>query len=212
MKKHYTLYNIGKLLILSCVLLLGGTEVAMGQQIRPQDGKKFPQENVPTLVDTIYIDGGEQRTLIIPNDRDYYYIRWYRKGGNGSTIDKLSINQGSSLDKTSSGDASFFWLNGIGGNRKEAFKINYTSDANLTEDSVFCDLSFNVDGLGINHSSPYTEPTIGKRYKFYIKNADEMRKRLSSLSGFGNDSHHGSKGGYKREFTDEYGTGELFLG
>lgn len=31
MKKHYTLYNIGKLLILSCVLLLGGTEVAMGQ-------------------------------------------------------------------------------------------------------------------------------------------------------------------------------------
>lgn len=49
MKKHYTLYNIGKLLILSCVLLLGGTEVAMGQQIRPQDGKKFPQENVPTL-------------------------------------------------------------------------------------------------------------------------------------------------------------------
>lgn len=182
MKKHYTLYNIGKLLILSCVLLLGGTEVAMGQQIRPQDGKKFPQENVPTLVDTIYIDGGEQRTLIIPNDRDYYYIRWYRKGGNGSTIDKLSINQGSSLDKTSSGDASFFWLNGIGGNRKEAFKINYTSDANLTEDSVFCDLSFNVDGLGINHSSPYTEPTIGKRYKFYIKNADEMRKRLSSLS------------------------------
>ena len=36
MKKHYTLYNIGKLLILSCVLLLGGTEVAMGQQIRPE--------------------------------------------------------------------------------------------------------------------------------------------------------------------------------
>ena len=182
MKKHYTLYNIGKLLILSCVLLLGGTEVAMGQRINPQRGKTFPQENVPTLVDTIYIDGGEQRTLIIPNTRDYYYIRWYRKGGNGSTIDKLSINRGSSLDETSSGDASFFWLNGIGGDRKEAFKINYTSDANLTEDSVFCDLSFNVDGLGINHSSPYTEPTIGKRYKFYIKNAEEMRERLNSLS------------------------------
>ena len=182
MKKHYTLYNIGKLLILSCVLLLGGTEVAMGQRINPQRGKTFPQENVPTLVDTIYIDGGEQRTLIIPNTRDYYYIRWYRKGGNGSTIDKLSINRGSSLDETSSGDASFFWLNGIGGDRKEAFKINYTSDANLTEDSVFCDLSFNVDGLGINHSSPYTEPTIGKRYKFYIKNAEEMKERLNSLS------------------------------
>ena len=74
MKKHYTLYNIGKLLILSCVLLLGGTEVAMGQQIRPQDGKKFPQENVPTLVDTIYIDGGEQRTLIIPNDLSLIHI------------------------------------------------------------------------------------------------------------------------------------------
>lgn len=110
MKKHYTLYNIGKLLILSCVLLLGGTEVAMGQRINPQPDKTFPQENVPTLVDTIYIDGGESRTLTIPNNRDYYYIRWYRKGGNGSTIDKLSINQGSSLDKTSSGDASFFGL------------------------------------------------------------------------------------------------------
>ena len=184
MKKHYTLYNIGKLLILSCVLLLGGTEVAMGQRINPQPDKTFPQENVPTLVDTIYIDGGESRTLTIPNNRDYYYIRWYRKGGNGSTIDKLSINQGSSLDKTSSGDASFFWLNGIGGDRKDAFEINYTSATNLTEDSVFCDLSFNVDGLGIKPSeSPYTEPTIGKRYKFYIKNADEMRKRLNSLSG-----------------------------
>ena len=184
MKKHYTLYNIGKLLILSCVLLLGGTEVAMGQRINPQPDKTFPQENVPTLVDTIYIDGGESRTLTIPNNRDYYYIRWYRKGGNGSTIDKLSINQGSSLDKTSSGDASFFWLNDIGGDRKDAFEINYTSATNLTEDSVFCDLSFNVDGLGIKPSeSPYTEPTIGKRYKFYIKNADEMRKRLNSLSG-----------------------------
>lgn len=181
MKKHYTLYNIGKLLILSCVLLLGGTEVAMGQQIRPQDGKKFPQENVPTLVDTIYIDGGESRTLTIPNTRDYYYIRWYRKGGNGSTIDKLSINRGSSLDETSSGDASFFWLNGMR-NREEAFEINYTSATNLTEDSVFCDLSFNVDELGINPRSPYTEPTIGKRYKFYIKNAEEMRERLNSLS------------------------------
>ena len=51
MKKHYTLYNIGKLLILSCVLLLGGTEVAMGQRINPQPDKTFPQENVPTLVD-----------------------------------------------------------------------------------------------------------------------------------------------------------------
>ena len=179
--RHYTLYNIGKLLALTCVLLLGGTEVAMGQRINPQEGKKFPQENVPTLVDTIYIDGGESRTLTIPNTRDYYYIRWYRKGGNGSTIDKLSINRGSSLKETSSGDASFFWLYGMR-NREEAFEINYTSDTNLTEDSVFCDLSFNVDELGISPSSPYTEPTIGKRYKFYIKNADKMKERLNSLS------------------------------
>lgn len=183
MKKHYTLYNIGKLLILSCVLLLGGTEVAMGQdyEIEPQRGKKFPQENVPTLVDTIYVNSKEQRTLIIPNIRDYYYIRWYRKNANGTTTDRLDVI--SSLKETSNGD-SYFWLNGMGGNRENVFKINYTSDSNLTEDSVFCDLSFNVDGLGIKPSeSPYTEPTIGKRYKFYIKNADEMRKRLSSLSG-----------------------------
>ena len=181
MKKHYTLYNIGKLLILSCVLLLGGTEVAMGQdyEIEPQRGKTFPQENVPTLVDTIYVNSKEERTLIIPNIRDYYYIRWYRKNANGTTTDRLEII--SSLKKTTNGD-SYFWLNGMGGNRENVFKIKYTSDSDLTEDSVFCDLSFNVDGLGIKPSSPYTEPTIGKRYKFYIKNADEMKKRLNSLS------------------------------
>ncbi len=180
MKKHYTLYNIGKLLILSCVLLLGGTEVAMGQRytINPQEGKKFPQENVPTLVDTIYINGGESHILTIPNTRDYYYIRWYRKNTNGTTTERLSGS--TPLRKTFNGD-SYFWLNGMS-SRNNAFKINYeVSASDLTEDSVFCDLSFNVDELGIKPSNPYTEPTIGKRYKFYIKNADEMRERLNSL-------------------------------
>lgn len=190
MKKHYTLYNIGKLLILSCVLLLGGTEVAMGQReeytINPQEGKKFPQENVPTLVDTIYINGGESHILTIPNTRDYYYIRWYRKNTNGTTTERLN-GESTSLRKTFNGD-SYFWLNGMSlSSRNNAFKINYeVSASDLTEDSVFCDLSFNVDGLGIKpNGSSYTEPTIGKRYKFYIKNADEMRKRLSDLSTTG---------------------------
>lgn len=122
MKKHYTLYNIGKLLILSCVLLLGGTEVAMGQRytINPQEGKKFPQENVPTLVDTIYINGGESHILTIPNTRDYYYIRWYRKNTNGTTTERLSGS--TPLRKTFNGD-SYFWLNGMS-SRNNAFKIN----------------------------------------------------------------------------------------
>lgn len=190
-KKHYTLYNIRKatrLFSLVVLMTFGLSFDGWGQNnyyIIPQYDKKFPQENVPTLVDTIYVKGGDQRELVIPNTTDYYYIRWYRKDPNGgSTISKLNSN--SSLRESSGGGGSapsYFRVHNMNGNKENAFRINYQSDVTLDEDSVFCDLSFNVDGLGINPSSPYTEPTIGKRYKFYIKNADDMKKRLDNVKG-----------------------------
>lgn len=188
MKKHYTLYNIVKatrLLSLVALMAFGLSFWGWGQTytINPQQGKTFPQENVPTLVDTIYINKNAQGTascdLVVPNTRDYYYIRWYRKDPSGrSTV--ANLQQPNGLRQTTQ-DPSFFWLNGMS-NRSNAFKITYNNTNFQDEDSVFCDLSFNVDKLSISPTSPYTEPTIGKRYKFYIKNADEMRERLNSLS------------------------------
>ena len=61
-------------------------------------------------------------------------------------------------------------------------KAETVSSENVELDSVFCDVSFNVDNLGVNPIGPiYQEPTIGKRYKFIIKPAEEMRKRLESV-------------------------------
>lgn len=188
--RHYTLYNIGKLLALTCVLLLGGTEVVMGQgqyTIIPQAGKTFPQENIPTLVDTVYIENKKDRSLQVGNYQYYWYFRWYRKNADGTTtVQNLKTNNTSGWNGQiylyqSNVNSSYFWHHGMNnGNQKGASMINYISDGSI--DSVFCDLSFNVDGLGINPSGDtFTEPTIGKRYKFYIKNADEMRTRLNGL-------------------------------
>lgn len=196
--RRYTLYkyNIHKAVRLLSLLILmafsfsfdgwGQRPGSQNYYISPQGGKDFPQKDVPTLVDTIYIEAGESRDLVVPNTRDYHYIRWYQKNsdGNGTNIDKISNSylRESEESTNPSSEPSLFWLNNMN-NRGSAFSIEYQSDANLVEDSVFCDLSFNVDGLRIvdDREYEYTEPTIGKRYKFYIKNAARMKERLSSL-------------------------------
>lgn len=84
MKKHYTLYNIGKLLILSCVLLLGGTEVAMGQQITRLGTPASVREEI------LYaIPGGEkiinlQSSANGSTDNLDGYILWYLGEGSDS--------------------------------------------------------------------------------------------------------------------------------
>lgn len=165
-----------------------------GYYITTQGGKKFPQENVPTLVDTIYVEKDKGRRLVVPNTRDYYYVRWYQKNGDGrgSNITNLSKTSLRSELRESSGNngsqPSFFWHHGMSRNDnrgERVFSINYTAPGNLSEDSVFCDLSFNVDGSGIVNENirSYEEPTLGKRYKFYIKNADDMKERLKDVTG-----------------------------
>lgn len=186
MKKHYTLYNIVKAIrLLSLVVLMtfGLNFWGWGQTINPHPGLTFPQENIPTLVDTIYVENNSRRTLELANYRYYWYMRWYRKNQNGTTVDRLSIPSGYDLktDRDENNNiVSYYWHRGHGNDNSEARQINYTGTGQ--EDSVFCDLSFYVDELGFSPSSaPYTEPTISKRYKFYIKPASDMRDRLGSL-------------------------------
>ena len=89
MKKHYTLYNIGKLLILSCVLLLGGTEVAMGQI---QDEGITPDN---TIEEILYVVPNQNIEVRTQDDGDntgmYGYIRWSVEDANGNkTINGIS--------------------------------------------------------------------------------------------------------------------------
>lgn len=170
-------------LVMTLAVMLVGTWQTWGQQtytINPQSGKTFPQENIPTLVDTIYMTSNTTRTLQVANYQYYYYFRWYRKGESGTSIERLSTGYSSPLEEVGNAP-SYFWYHEFN-NHANARQISYRSPSSLTEDSVFCDLSFYIDELGINPSGrTLTEPTVSKRYKFIIKNADEMRERLNSL-------------------------------
>ncbi|WP_297907457.1 T9SS type A sorting domain-containing protein [uncultured Parabacteroides sp.] len=151
--------------------------------IRTQSGKTFPQENIPTLVDTVYVASNSSRTLTIGNFSYYYYFRWYQKNtnGDGTNITNLSTS-GSNLLQTRGNSASYFW-HWSQWTKTNVHQISYTRNV-TTEDSVFCDVSFNVDGTtDINASEGiYTEPTIGKRYKFLIKPASQISDRLDAVT------------------------------
>lgn len=200
MKKHYTLYNIGKLLILSCVLLLGGTEVAMGQgryTIEPQDGKTFPQENVPELVYTVYMEQNAERDLVISelatdelNNADGYkwYVRWYRIDGNKNPIANsvgTVLKTKSTRQRIANSNQSIFWHNGCSGGINDAAAITYHKPIGTDNDIVICDISPYTDGWSGNspsgNSYTFTEPTISKRYRFIIKSSDEIKKRLDQV-------------------------------
>ena len=49
--------------------------------ITPHNGT-FPHVDVPTLVDTVYVRDGEERTLVTGNYEYYWYFRWYRRNMN----------------------------------------------------------------------------------------------------------------------------------
>ena len=198
MKRQYTIYNICVLLAL--LFLGGGWNDAWGQYtITPQKDKDFPQKDIPTLVDTVYVRAGETRTLVIGNYEYYWYFRWYRKDGNTTTIDRIKpTSGGENYLATVTNAPSYFWYPEIGDfsnpsmydrqkMHKHVASIEYTGNFTGTTgevDSVFCDVSFNVDGLGIHPTgTDYTEPTIGKRFKFIIKPAEDMRKRMANLEG-----------------------------
>jgi len=183
-------------LVMLLAVMLVGTWQAWGITVNTQRDKTFPQTNIPTLVDTIYMNAGDERTLQVANYQYYYYFRWYQKDGTGTTIDNLDAPSsgggwggGTTYLREVTNAPSYVWHHKMSdGNNKENYvaAIDYTSPDNFVEDSVFCDLSFYIDELGINPSTnnnrPITEPTISKRYKFIIKNADAIRSRLNGLN------------------------------
>ena len=194
MEKRRYIRRMLRMAALAVGMLVGGAS-AWGQQtytISPQSGKTFPQENIPTLVDTVYVDDNEERTLSLGNYNYYYYFRWYHKSGdevNTANISRVNNNDLRQARETAQGNVtSFFWYHKLTSSHQNAARINYEANT-VVEDSVFCDLSFYVDGLGINpqpnqwNNYELTEPTISKRYKFIIKPASEMRERLSHVTG-----------------------------
>lgn len=188
MMRRYTYNNIVKaarLLSLVVLMAFGAGLKGWGQySIKSQEGKKNPQVNIPTLVDTVYVKNGESRTLKVANFSYYWYMRWYRKNTIESPITtntSFLTSSNSGLYRTSQND-SYFWCYILPGSNKTANQIDYLN-SNIEVDSVFCDLSFYVDGLILSSTIEFIEPTISKRYKFYIKNADEMRNRLNNLEG-----------------------------
>ena len=56
-------------------------EAKVEYTITPHNGT-FPHVDVPTLVDTVYVRDGEERTLVTGNYEYYWYFRWYRRNMN----------------------------------------------------------------------------------------------------------------------------------
>ena len=192
MKRHHTIYNI--CVLFSLLFLGGGWNVAWGQYTiyyknKTEDAKGSPQENIPTLEETVYIKNDETRILEVGNYKFYWYFRWYQKTGGEIKIDKLEPNSiwtGTYLQKIENDDPSYFWRHGIGSSvlaqyrRQYAAQIKYTSDG--SEDVVFCDLSFYVDDMGVFLENTFTEPTLSKRYQFNIKPASEIENLLNDVT------------------------------
>ena len=172
-------------------------EAKVEYTITPHNGT-FPHVDVPTLVDTVYVRDGEERTLVTGNYEYYWYFRWYRRNMNEgaaepTTIERITpTTEGANYLVEVTDDPSYFWaynIRPLPGEDVYAEQKNHSyvasivyKNENVELDSVFCDVSFNVDNLGVNPIGPiYQEPTIGKRYKFIIKPAEEMRKRLESV-------------------------------
>ena len=198
-----------KLFALIAVLLLLGANwnEVWGQTITP-NSKGFPQPNVPTLEQTVYIDNGDTRTFSIAemeNESSHqyaWYVRWYRQNANGEVIElgnAVSAGYYSSLVRTSDGK-SLFGHFGINSNPSTYASVTYQGTGQ--EDILICDLSPNIDDLVDSweeknfgnpwyleyHTAPViddntniTEPVITKRYRYIIKPAKDIADRLAEL-------------------------------
>ena len=197
MRKCYTLYNIYEstrmLLIVGCLLLTSSGIEAWGRTITNNEAG-FPQPNVPEIVYTIYMEQNSTRQLTIAGlnsfsgqwvDEYQWYIRWYRMDADGNAENIFSPlakpTTGSNLE-VEDGNRSLFWYKGVGGGQiPTANKVNYTKGTK--DDIVVCDVSSYTDGLPSGTTGTVTEPVISKRYKFIIKDANEIRTKLNAVTG-----------------------------
>ena len=189
MKRQYTIYNICVLFAL--LFLGGGWNDAWGQTIT-NNSKGFPQPNVPTMEQVVYINNSG--TLSVPELAEYtssqwteeyrWYARWYRVDEKGTVQDNISSNliRGYYMEQTSDG-RSFYWYHAFDGAPAAAATVTYQWNGRTDDDIVICDVSPNLDELGFHsrETQDITEPTITRRYKFIVKHASEIANLLDNL-------------------------------
>ena len=190
------------------VMMVAGNCWGADYTIQTQSDKEFPQKDVPTMTDTIYVKKGESRKLFIKEmeaqsgNTDIglalsydWYVRWYRMAGNNVTAINNVFSDGSSesalkeANNGSDGTTSLFWFHRFidtdsPSKRSQAATVYYVGTG--SEDVVVCDVSANLDGLGYHLNSAtattITEPTIGRRYQYIIKDATEIATRLNAVA------------------------------
>lgn len=141
------------------------------------------------------------------NNRYNWYVHWYVKGKANvqgeidfkqfATTYSEAINQGGDLpaDYTtndhfvSDGEGGLVWSARLksekitSGYGIDASTIVYTAPTDYQDgDIVYCDVSIYQDGAF--NSNIYTEPTLSKRTKYIIKNADEFINREDRIEEF----------------------------
>lgn len=128
-------------------------------------------------------------------------IRWYRMNPENKTVIESGIKNyltnKENLYKEANNGQSLFWYYPFwpetpqGIDLRKLGKVTYTKQG-TDEDILICDISINVDGYNENNDreTPYTtkdlpkdntfySPTISRRYKFIIREAEKMREQLN---------------------------------
>ncbi|WP_455634295.1 hypothetical protein [Parabacteroides sp.] len=220
--RHYTLYNIYKVTLLTIGLLTGMAGDAWGQEYTIKL-KNDIRQDIPEKVDTIYIPAGKTRDLFVPelkiNDgvtvQYRWFVNWYRTQKDGTIINidrkfattptviaESSLEEGGNAHKGTHTGAlkqakyknaeSLFWYFRLFDGTKTtnevypstatgASTVKYSMPESIDleyEDFVICDVSPYIDGL--ENSGNLTEPTLTKRYKFVIKNAQKIVNQIEN--------------------------------
>ncbi len=184
MKKHYTLYNIGKLLILSCVLLLGGTGKAWGQVQGRIDDTVQPEY---TTTEYLYVAPDVEGTIRLQDDEVANnldgYIRWYTVYNNSNGTTGLT----SKLTEYSNGYA---WYNESGSaiTRTDQNVITYNFNAEQINNNItiVCDASSVIAEYNRN-TRTLTPRVVSIRHKYVVQNASNrfsvLNAKKSALDG-----------------------------
>lgn len=185
MKKHYTLYNIGKLLILSCVLLLGGTEVAMGQgQINEDILPKY------TTTEYLYVAPRVEGTIRLQEDGAANnldgYIRWYTEyNKSNGTIGLTRTSE--ELTEYSNGYA---WYNESGnvitGTAQNVITYEFSAEQIRNGITIVCDASSVI--AEYNRITRILTPrAVSIQHRYVVRNASDrfnvLNAKKSALDG-----------------------------
>lgn len=181
MKKHYTLYNIGKLLILSCVLLLGGTGKAWGQVQGRIDDTVQPEY---TTTEYLYVAPGVEGTIRLQEDNVANnldgYIRWYTEYDGSNGIIGLTSN----LTRYSNGYAWYNSGDDDTGTDQNVITYEFSAEQIRSGITIVCDASSVIASYSGNTLTPRV---VSIRHKYVVQNASNrfsvLNAKKSALDG-----------------------------